>query len=135
LGLGSLTVRCLERRAGGQRRPARLCRHTRPVCALDACPESGLVLTSAEDGSVSLWRSAAAMARAEDAELGHLLVPADGAASYAWVLPPAHLARLRAGPLYRNRAAASADAARRLRPRRAVVRAARRRAALHGAAV
>ena len=104
-------MRCLERRAGGQRRPARLRRHSLPICACESCPESGIVLSSAEDCSVALWRSAACMAaKAEAAELGRLFIPADGTSSYAWILPPSHLSRLRAGPLYRLRRADVAPA-------------------------
>jgi len=103
-------VRCLERRAGGQRRPARLRVHRMPVCACDACPVSGLVLTAAEDTSACLWRSAGAMAaRGEAALLAR--VESEGPSSYAWLLPPVHLARLRASPLYRLRCAAGERAA------------------------
>ena len=107
-----MTVRRLERRAGGQRRPAHLrATHQRPVCACDACPESGLVLTSSEDCNLVLWRSAAAMAACgDDAELARFALPFDdGPCSSAWLLPPRHLARLRAGPLYRLRGPQAAD--------------------------
>lgn len=104
-------MRCLERRSGGQRRPARLRRHSSPICACESCPETGIILSSAEDCSVALWRSAACMAaKAEASELGRLFVPDDGASSYAWILPPSHLERLRAGPLYRLRRADVAPA-------------------------
>ena len=87
---GSLDVRCLERRAGGLQQPTRLRPHTDTVTACDADFSSGLVVTAAKDGSVALWRSAAAMA-AQGA--GALVGRCQHATSVrqAWILQPQHL--------------------------------------------
>jgi hypothetical protein len=83
-------VRPLERRAGGQRRPAKLRAHTAAVSICDADAESGLVLTCSDDATMRLWRSAAAMCSlGEEASLG--VCSNDNPAFAAWILPQAHL--------------------------------------------
>ena len=87
---GTLLVRPLERRAGGQRRPKKLTVHSGSITSCEVDAETGLVVTSSESGSVCLWRSAAAMCALGDAaEVGLILV--DTGVTQAWILPQEHV--------------------------------------------